>query len=92
MDPIGAGWLGLGSLSPPHSTPPGTPKPLEDVGDEDDTVEVMEVTKEVISVEDMSAADVGMVDGLELIVVEGDIEGDLCRWKGRYYCTLRFNL
>jgi len=56
IDPIEPGWLGLGSLRP-HPAFPVPKPPLDDVGVEDDTIEVMEVLMEVISVDDMS--DVG---------------------------------
>jgi hypothetical protein len=52
MDPIEPGWLGLGSLSP-HPAFPEPKPPLEDVGVEDETIDVMEVMIEVISVDDM---------------------------------------
>jgi len=55
MDPIEPGWLGLGSLRP-HPALPVPKPPREDVGVEDDTIEVMEVMTEVISVDDMSEA------------------------------------
>jgi len=63
--PIGLGWLGLGSLRP-HPAPPVS-KRLEDVGVEDDTIEVTEEMTEAISVDDMSDAGFGMV----LYVVSG---------------------
>jgi hypothetical protein len=49
------------------------------VGDEVDTVEVMEVTKEVISVDDMLDAGFWVYDfKLILGLGEGGLEGDLC--------------
>ena len=51
--------------------------PREDVGVEDDTVEVTEEMIEVISVDDMSVVvDMGYVFGLILGLGEGGIEGD----------------
>ena len=54
MDPIEPGWLGLGSLRPHPAFPMPNP-PLEDVGVEDDTIEVIEVMIEVMLVDDMSS-------------------------------------
>jgi hypothetical protein len=54
MDPIEPGWLGLGSLSP-HPAFPEPKPPLEDVGVEDETIDVMEVMIEVMLVDDMSS-------------------------------------
>ena len=68
--------MGLGSLRP-HPAFPVPKPPLEDVGVEDDTVEVMEEMIEVISVDDMSVVvDMGYVFGLILGLGEGGIEGD----------------
>ena len=53
MDPIEPGWLGLGSLRPHPAFPVPNP-PLEDVGVEDETIEVTEVMMEVMLVDDMS--------------------------------------